>query len=230
MNSQLVRQHVYPEPSDIADETVKRIALIADSAIQERGHFSMVLSGGSTPRQTYQLLRDHSADWQHWHIYFGDERCLPADDPERNSLMAKQAWLDHVPIPGDQVHIIPAELGAEAAAEAYAQMITTALPFDLVLLGMGEDGHTASLFPGHENDLEELVHAIHHAPKPPPDRVSLSVKCLSQSRNIIIQVTGSNKQQALSDWLAGIELPVSRVKSENGVDLLVDEKALVSHA
>ncbi|TNF98511.1 MAG: 6-phosphogluconolactonase, partial [Gammaproteobacteria bacterium] len=174
MKPEQLRQHISPDPESVAKETAKRIISIADDAIQRRGKFHLVLSGGNTPRQTYKQLSNTNADWQHWYIYFGDERCLPANNKERNSVMAKQAWLDHVAIPPDQIYEIPAELGAEEAATVYAGIIEPAMPFDLVLLGMGEDGHTASLFPGQKHDPDELVHAIHQAPKPPPDRLSLS--------------------------------------------------------
>jgi 6-phosphogluconolactonase len=120
----------------------------ANAAIAKRGRFRLVLAGGTTPTAAYRLLRDRDADWAAWHLYHGDERCLAVGDPERNSLVADEAWLHHVPVPRTQVHPIPAELGAEPAAEAYAAVVAEALPFDLVLLGIGEDGHTASLFPG----------------------------------------------------------------------------------
>lgn len=128
----------------------QRILASAGRAIERHGKFMIVLAGGSTPRDVYRSLRGANADWLHWQVYFGDERCLPVDDPERNSAMAADAWLDHVPIPREQVHAIPAELGPNAGALEYAATLRDVGTFDLVLLGLGEDGHTASLFPGHD--------------------------------------------------------------------------------
>ena len=101
-------------------EAAARTLAAATEAIERRGRFVVVLAGGNTPRALYESLRGADADWARWHVYFGDERCAPADDPERNSLMAASAWLDHVPIPAAQRHPIPAELGPLEAARRYA--------------------------------------------------------------------------------------------------------------
>ena len=115
-----------------------------------RGRFTIVLAGGNTPRGAYELLRAAPADWSDWQVYFGDERCTAADDAERNSRMAELAWLDHVAIPAGRIHEMPAELGPVEAAARYEEALVGVGRFDLVLLGIGEDGHTGSLFPGHE--------------------------------------------------------------------------------
>ena len=99
---------------------MQRILAAADTAIRAGGQFRVVLAGGNTPRAAYQRLRDARADWGAWHIYFGDERCVPRDDPARNSRMAEEAWLEHIALPPPQLHAIPAELGADPAAKAYA--------------------------------------------------------------------------------------------------------------
>ena len=138
--------------------------------------------------------------------------------------MAEQAFLDKVGIPKAQIFVIPAELGAEQAAEAYRQTVKTALPFDLVLLGMGEDGHTASLFPGHQHDAEELAYAVYDSPKPPPERVSISAKALGDARQVIFLITGKNKQEAVKLWRSGHDLPVVSIKSDN-VDIYIDREA-----
>lgn len=216
------RWHIFESAASVAEEGALRALMSAEAAITERGAFRILLAGGRTPLAMYRLLSETAADWSRWHIYFGDERCLPPDDEDRNSRAAARAWLDQVPIPAENIHPIPAELGAEAAAIAYAPLIRSALPFDLVILGMGEDGHTASLFPGKVHSQGKLTHAIHDAPKPPPDRVSLSTEALSSAREILILVTGSAKRDAVSAWKAGEPLPVATVGADVAVDVLID--------
>lgn len=202
-----------------------RILAAASEAIDARGSFHLALAGGTTPQAAYRLLAASRADWSCWHIYFGDERCLPPDDCERNSVMAREAWLEQVAIPPQQIHPIPAELGAEEAAAAYAGIIAPVLPFDMVLLGMGEDGHTASLFPDHRHDPQALVVAVHDAPKPPADRVSLTPRALNQCRALLLLITGAGKHEALQRWLRGEALPVGAIRPEGRMELLLDRAA-----
>lgn len=172
----------------------------------------------------YERLRDSRADWAAWHLYFGDERCVPRDDPARNSRMAGEAWLDHVAIPAPQRHPIPAELGAHAAARAYCASLQSVAAFDVVLLGLGEDGHTASLFPGRdwgEAPGSPAALAIFDAPKPPPERVSLSASRLSDARAVLFMVSGESKREALAQWRAGAAIPARAITPAAGVDLLV---------
>lgn len=203
---------------------MQRILAAADTAIRAGGQFRVVLAGGNTPRAAYQRLRDARADWGAWHIYFGDERCVPRDDPARNSRMAEQAWLDHVAIPALQRHPIPAELGALAAARAYGASLRSVAAFDLVLLGLGEDGHTASLFPGHdwgEAPGSPAALAVFNAPKPPRERVSLSAVRLSLARVVLFLVSGESKRSALAQWRAGSDIPARAIAPAAGVDVLV---------
>jgi 6-phosphogluconolactonase len=170
----------------------------------------------------YGLLARAEADWSRWQLWYGDERCLPVDDPERNSVMADRVWLRDSSIPRADIHPIPAELGAETAAAAYAELIAPVLLFDLVLLGMGEDGHTASLFPGQRHDPGQTVHPVHDAPKPPPDRVSLSATVLGRARGVLMLVTGAGKREALARWRAGEALPIATIPA---TALLLDRAA-----
>ena len=209
----------------VALEAAQRILQSAARAITARGLFRIVLAGGRTPEAAYRLLAGADADWSRWEIYFGDERCLPVDDAERNSTMAARALLDTVAIPAANVHSIPAEHGAEAAAKAYQPVIRAALPFDLVLLGIGEDGHTASLFPGQQHPAGQLVHAVHNAPKPPPDRVSLGTDALSEAREVLILATGAGKRSAIKAWRAGEPLPIAAIGGPASVDVLLDRAA-----
>jgi len=219
------RWHVLDNPDAVAAQAARRILQAASRAITERGLFRIVLAGGRTPQAAYRLLVDADTDWSRWEFYFGDERCLPVDDAERNSLMAARALLDSVAVPAAHVHPIPAERGAEAAATEYQRVVRAALPFDLVLLGMGEDGHTASLFPGQQHPADQLVHAVHDAPKPPPDRVSLSASALSEAREALILVTGAGKRAAILGWRAGERLPIAAIGGPAQVDVLLDKEA-----
>jgi 6-phosphogluconolactonase len=214
----------FDSDAELAQLATARILSAAREAIAARGVFHLVLAGGSTPRRVYQALRHAGADWAHWCIWFGDERCLPPDHPERNSRMAGEVWLDHVAIPAAQVHVMPAELGSFAAAQAYAGALSETGDFDLVLLGLGEDGHTASLFPGH--DLGEAVDApdalaVSDAPKPPPERVSLSARRLSRSQRTLFLITGAGKRDAVIAWQNGQAIPASRISALHSLEVFL---------
>ncbi len=216
----------YDSAAQVATATVQQILAAAEYAIQRHGHFSVVIAGGRTPLEVYRLLATHDADWERWQLFCGDERCLPVDHPERNSLAVSEILLDRVPIPAVHWHPIPAERGAEMAAAQYDVLIRSQLPFDLVLLGMGEDGHTASLFPGHPVPHDALVIPIHQAPKPPSERVSLTPKALAASHAMLILVTGSGKREALAQWRRGVTLPVAVVAAAGQqVEVLMDGEA-----
>ncbi len=219
---------ILADASAVAHAAAQHILAVAQTAIQERGAFRLVLAGGSTPERTYRLLatyQDAPVDWANWHIYYGDERCLPPHHGERNSQMAAHAWLAQSAIPPAQQHPIPAELGATAGAAQYASVVAAALPFDLVLLGMGEDGHTASLFPGQKLETEWLTQAVFNAPKPPPERVSLSLAALRSARERMFLITGAGKREALQAWHSGVALPAAQVAALAPMLILLDQAA-----
>ena len=222
------RWHALETADQVAQAAYLQILAAAEQAIAEHGTFKLVLAGGSTPEKVYRLLAQAKADWSKWFIYYGDERCLPADHADRNSLMATEAFLEKVAIPEAQIFTIPAELGPEKAAKAYQHIVASALPFDMVLLGMGEDGHTASLFPGHQHPKDELTHAVYNSPKPPPERVSISAKALSNTGQLIFLITGANKQEAVKNWRSGQDLPIATIVPENPVDIYIDKDAFNS--
>jgi 6-phosphogluconolactonase len=223
------RWHEVADKHALQQAAIDIILSRASQAIRQRGAFHLVLAGGNTPRGIYRGLCTAQTDWSAWHIYFGDERCLPPDDEARNSRMAAEAWLAHVNIPPLQLHVIPAELGALEAARLYAGTLQTVGDFDLVLLGLGEDGHTASLFPGHEwgavpGSPDTL--AVLDAPKPPPQRVSLSAARLSRARQVNFLVSGELKHRAVTDWRAGKDIPARAIMPAAGVDVLVESALL----
>ena len=229
--TQQCRWHGYNTTVELEQAATQAILHAAQQAISQRGSFHIVLAGGTTPRRIYESLRDAGAGWAAWHVYFGDERCLPPGHVERNSRMAAVAWLDHVAIPREQVHPVPAESGAEVAAASYAQTVGGIEQFDLVLLGLGEDGHTASLFPGYKwgntPDAPAAI-AVHNAPKPPPDRVSLSAQRLSAAHQVFFLVTGEAKRQAVKDWRNGAGIPAAAIAPANGVDVYSEAALLES--
>ena len=198
---------------------------VAADSIRQRGAFHIVLAGGSTPKMIYQALPHINTDWSAWHVYYGDERCLAVGAAERNDTMAQQSWLNHVNIPPKQVHAMPAELGSVDGAKAYTQVIERIETFDLVLLGLGEDGHTASLFPGHplgdENGAPPVL-AVTNAPKPPPNRISLSAHRLSQARQVWFLVTGDGKRRAIANWRCNNNIPALSIRPSHGVDIYTD--------
>jgi 6-phosphogluconolactonase len=226
---QLCRWHIHATAVELEQAATHAIVDSARRAIVDRGAFRIVLAGGNTPRNVYQRLREADADWAAWHVYFGDERCLPPDHAERNSRMAALAWLDHVAIPRAQIHPIPAELDAESAAGVYARTLQGIDLFDLVLLGLGEDGHTASLFPGRDwgtADGSPDALPVHDAPKPPPDRVTLSAQRLSAARQVMFLVTGASKLQAIRSWRNGAAIPATSISPANGVDIYLEAALL----
>jgi 6-phosphogluconolactonase len=181
---------------------------------------TLVLTGGTTPRRAYRLLAERSLPWGRVTVLFGDERCVPPDDAESNYRLAREELLSRVH-PGT-VHRMAGELGAEEAAALYEPIVQALAPLDLVLLGIGPDGHTASLFPGNPAVAAggQAV-AVHGSPKPPPDRVSLTLGALRSARRTVLLVTGGDKAEALRLAQRGA-VPAGMIP---GAEYLVDRAA-----
>ena len=223
---------IYPDINTLSQQAAQYVVRIARESIAARGRFTIALSGGTTPRKLYTLLGSEpysrQIDWQLVHIFWGDERCVPPDNPDSNYSMAQEALLSKIPIPALQVHRMPADQpGRDAASQAYTIEMqrtfgTQGIPgFDLIQLGMGPEGHTASLFP-HQASLHEkqrLVMPV-SVPKPPPDRLTFTPPLLNAARNILFLVTGSDKAAALQAVLEGEyrpeEYPAQIVRPPNG--------------
>lgn len=203
---------IHDNLDDLSLSVAQRIAAAAVQAIAARGAFHLVLAGGETPRRCYEKLRSLAIDWAHVQLYIGDERCLPKDDAQRNDTMIRVTLLEHIDIPPDNIHFIPSELGAPAAAAAYSAMLEKIAVLDMVLLGMGEDGHTASLFPDNPaTESAALAVPVFNSPKPPPERVSLGMNTLSKARQKLFLVAGAGKRNALEQMSRGILLPAARI-------------------
>jgi 6-phosphogluconolactonase len=211
---------IAPDSTALAHEAARRLVNLARDAVGSRGRFSLVLSGGSTPGALYRLLAEEpyrsQLPWGQLHLFWGDERAVPPDDPASNYRLAYSSLIEHVPIPPENIHRIHGELPAEPAARSYENVLHhyfcgPRTRFDLVLLGLGRDGHTASLFPGSDvlQETERLAAAVEaHYQNRPAHRITLTLPALNSARQVWFLVTGSDK--------AGI---VSRVMEDPGGDL-----------
>jgi 6-phosphogluconolactonase len=211
MTSQL---RVYPTRNDVARAAAAQVVDACDKALTTRGRFTIALSGGSTPRELYRLLATEeyasSFDWQRIHVFWSDERCVPLNSPDNNAHMARDVLLNHVPISISNIHRVQSELEAEAAAQDYEQTLRKyfaargmQLPqFDLLLLGMGAEGHTASLFPGSQAlyEQERWVVAT-YVDQLESWRVTLTPVALNAATRIIFLVVGEEKSEALKHVL-----------------------------
>lgn len=211
--------HVSPDPAALAEEAARRFVASARAAQTARGRFLVALSGGSTPKALFRLLARppyrEQVDWLGVHVAWGDERCVPPDDEQSNYRMAREALLDHVSIPPAHVHRMPAEWpDHEAAARAYATTLremcglgatSAMLPrFDLLYLGLGPEGHTASLFPGSPalHETERLV-AAPYVEKLSAYRLTLTPPTLNNAREVVFLVAGAEKAAIVAEVLRG---------------------------
>jgi 6-phosphogluconolactonase len=205
--------------NELSRRAAEAAAKTLNEAVRANGRCSLVLSGGNTPRRLYGLLASEFREqirWPHVHVFWGDERYVPADDPDSNYRMARETLLDHVPCPDGNVHPMPTHFAsADDAARDYERALRsyfgTDWPhFDLVLLGLGEEGHTASLFPGSPALGERTRWAVAvKAPAVPPMRLTLTLPALTRAANIYVLVSGSTKADALHHVLTGAPDPSS---------------------
>lgn len=228
-----------PDPDAAARHCALRIVQLLSVALAARGEAHLALNGGSTPRAVYEQLPGLLEDWSGVHVWWGDERCVPPGDERSNYRMAAETLLAGAGIPDARVHRMRGELGPDEAARAYAAELAEHLQadddgmpvLDVVHLGLGPDGHTASLFPGHDS-LRIGSHpprptvAEHDSPKPPPQRVSLSLACLNAARHRVLQVVGADKAQAVGRVVGepDPQWPGSLLERE-GLELVLDEAA-----
>jgi 6-phosphogluconolactonase len=210
---------VYPDGASLAQAAAEHFVTRASEAVAARGLFTVALSGGSTPRSTYALLASKEfaprVDWPRVHVFWGDERCVPPDHPDSNYRMAREALLDKVPIPIENVHRIQGEVPPDQAAATYRAELEPFLGaggrFDLILLGMGADGHTASLFPGtaaiHERTRWVVAHYVrrqgHRPDRLSAWRVTLTPAVINGAAHVTFLVSGAAKAERLHQVLAG---------------------------
>lgn len=202
---------LFEDKDALSRAAAELFAVRAQTAVAARGRFLVLLSGGETPRQTYELLAQEPhrtrVPWRQVHFFWGDERCVPADDPRRNEVMAHRAFLDALPLRPEQLHPIVCEGSPRQAAEGYeAKLIDFFVNrppcFDLIFLGLGEDGHTASLLPDSEA-LNEQVRwtAVTRRPDEDFSRVTLTAPLVNQAAAVVFLVAGRNKAKVLCSML-----------------------------
>lgn len=238
------RIEVWRDAAQLSARAAELFADIALRSIEERGRFSVALSGGSTPKALYRLLADSARQntlarvWPLTHVFWVDERAVPPLDPQSNYRMAREALLMHVPVPEEQIHRMRGEDEPARAAADYALVLESEFGapvpvFDLILLGMGEDAHTASIFPHSpllkDSSSDQTVAAI-YVEKLSAWRLTLTLHVLNHARNIIFLVSGVEKAEPLRKVFASAdrdeELPARRVRPIESMPVwLVDEEA-----
>lgn len=193
------------DADSLGENAAIRILDAAEAAIRQRGQFTIALSGGSTPRMVFENLQGHvRIDGPKWQIFWSDERCVPPDDPESNYHMARESFLDHVDIPPENIHRLrgesdPVPEAARYEADIRQTVLGDPIPrFDLILLGMGDDGHTASLFPGTEalKENERLVVA-NYVPQKSAWRLTFTYLLINAAENVVVLVSGAGKAERL---------------------------------
>lgn len=232
----------YPDRDSLMAAAADQFVRLAAAAIGARGRFTVALSGGSTPKGMYRLLgaepRSAQVDWSKINVFWGDERCVPPDDPASNYRLAREALLDLVPIPSQNIFRMLGEAPPERAAEEYERILRSELPangaagrFDLILLGMGDNGHTASLFPGLPAVRERLRWVMaEYVEEVSMWRLTLTPVVINAAANVSFLVSGEDKAEMLARVIEGPvdvdRLPAQVVRPVNGqLRWLVDEPA-----
>jgi 6-phosphogluconolactonase len=236
---------VYPTRSAAAHAAAAQFVATAEKAMNARGRFTVALAGGNTPRDVYRLLATEEyasmVDWPNVSVFWGDERCVPFNDPENNASMARETLLNHVPVAPNNIYRIQSQLPPEEAAQNYEQTLRryfsgrgTNFPnFDLVLLGIGAEGHTASLFPGSPllNEQERWVGAV-YVEKMKSWRISLTPVALNAASKVLFTVIGEEKAQAVKQILTEPKqpnlLPAQVVDPPDGQVLWIFDKPAAS--
>lgn len=223
-------------PEAAARRCAESLAMTLRDALRARGQAHIALNGGSTPRPVYEQLPELLDDWSEVHLWWADERCVPPDSDGSNYAIGRDTLIPLACIGADRVHRIRAELGPDEAARAYAAELAEHLELDdegmpvldVVHLGLGADGHTASLFPGHESLKVSgwATIAEHESPKPPRERVSLSLACINAARRRLLHTVGEDKRDAVARVLGEPDprTPASLLKRA-GLEVVVDDAA-----
>lgn len=201
---------------DFVEDAIEIINESAEKAIKANGKFHFVLTGGETPKHIYKRLQQLNTDWKAWELFISDERMGHLSDDQLNQFMIRNEFLNYVPIMESQIHFIDNYDNMQLALISYNRIISNCPVFDLTLLGIGEDGHVASLFPEHDLGLSPDspdVMLINNSPKPPAQRISLSMNRLNKSQKVLMIASGERKRNIVSDFSKGIEMPALHLKA-----------------
>jgi 6-phosphogluconolactonase len=196
------------------EELKYEILDIAKKSITEKGHFSIVLTGGKSILYLYKKLSDADSNFDKWHVYLSDERFLPKDHQERNDRIISKIWLNNNRIPKKNIHFIQAELGLDKARKKYEEKLDMVGTFDIVLLSIGDDGHISSLFPEHIYNNFQSVVIEKNSPKPPKERISISYQRLNNTKNLFKVIIGESKRPIVRRLLKGERLPANFINGE----------------
>ena len=226
--------HIHPDTDTLFTAAAEHFIHHTRHSIDKRDAFHVALAGGSTPQELYRLLAlpSHAVqiDWSRVHIYFGDERCVPPDHSQSNFRMAQETLLDRIAIDSEHVHRIRGELPPPQAASEYDALLRASPPFDLVLLGMGDDGHTASLFPSTEvlEEQHTLAKEV-YVEKMESWRITLTYPVFNHAREIMVLVSGAQKADtvatALTDTSRTTPLPIQRLNPTAPIQWFLDQPA-----
>lgn len=204
----------YSDPEQLASELADELARQMRLAVNTSGSCHMVFPGGRSPRRTLELLRNQKVPWSALHLYPSDERCVPVGDSARNDRLIDEILLPYVPLRLENLHRIPAELGPEEGALRFSQLLKNTPPFDIVLVGVGIDGHIASLFPNHLSVLDDMdAVPVLKAPKPPPFRVSIGLGRLKGAHRRHVVAQGTEKRDLLSSPERFRDTPVMKLNA-----------------
>lgn len=226
---------VSPDYESLSRTAAERIRALATRALAQQDQFAVALAGGGTPRRLYELLAELDLPWSRVHLYWGDERVVPHDHPKSNVQMVRESLLSRASIPDENVHPIPMEDAPDTAASSYADILQHAFAgrshtFDLVLLGMGTDGHTASLFPEHNlspND-PKWVRSVSAPPRHDvAQRITCTLPVLNKARRAYVLVSGASKRETVEAALGNGDesLPIKRVHPQERIVWFLDEDA-----
>lgn len=228
---------ILSDQESLVNRAVEVITEKIESAIARRGQCTMALAGGSTPKPVYEELSQQTLPWQQLHIFWGDERYVPADHPDSNQKMAREAWLDRVAIPAENIHPMPTTAGdPDADAQKHEQELTIffqcpegEIPsLDIILLGMGDDGHTASLFP-YTEALSVRDRLITVGNKGDSKRLTFTAPFLNQGQAVIFLVAGANKRPALKEIFSptgdAMAYPARFIQPQGELWWLLDQQA-----
>ena len=204
---------VFDDEMSLSEALAQEVLNIAKKSIFEKDCFSIVLTGGQSVLNLYKILSKSDSNWEKWHIYIGDERCVPMRHKDRNDQVINEIWLNNSPIPKGNIHFIKAELGPLKARVEYENTLK-GVKFDIVLLSMGEDGHVASLFPNHIYPKDQMVVIERSSPKSPKERISMSYQQLNKAHYIFKLIIGESKQEVVSLLKKNREFPVSKINGK----------------